>query len=60
MSQALLTKSTPTEVPPLKKSTPILFNLREIPPELKLLDLTDTGAPTDIPPREIWDMDYDS
>ncbi len=64
MDQTLLNKpikiEAMSEVPPAQMATPLLFMLRETPPDVKSLDLTNTGAPTDVPPREIWDMDYDS
>lgn len=64
MDQILLNKPIKNEavskIPSAQMATPLLFTLRETPPEVKWLDLTDTGAPTDVPPREQWDMDYDS
>ena len=64
MQQNVLDRSTGTEgkirLPTDHMATPFLFKLLEPAPEVAPLDITNTGAPTDVPPREIWDMDYDS
>ena len=64
MHQNLMTEPVTTEAtsdaPPGQMATPLLFKLRETLPDLKWLDITHTGAPTDVPPKEIWDMDYDA
>lgn len=41
-------------------ATPLLFVLSEKIFEVPGLDITHTGGPTDVPPREIWDEDYDA